>query len=101
MEGCDAMLEITAFYDSLAPIRYVDDQHNITEVYPFNPNGSPEGIASLCTPDGRHLAIMPHPERFVLNKRTKCMSTASSIAELLLCAWLSMLGLLLRLLMIL
>ena len=31
--------------------------------YPFNPNGSPEGIAALCSPDGRHLAMMPHPER--------------------------------------
>ena len=34
--------------------------------YPFNPNGSPEGIAALCSPDGRHLAMMPHPERAFL-----------------------------------
>ena len=51
----------------LAPIRYVDDASKITESYPFNPNGSPLGIAALCTPDGRHLAMMPHPERTVLN----------------------------------
>ena len=50
----------------LAPIRYVDDEAKITEAYPFNPNGSPLGIAALCTPDGRHLAMMPHPERTVL-----------------------------------
>jgi phosphoribosylformylglycinamidine synthase len=50
----------------IAPVRYVDDAGAITESYPFNPNGSPEGIASLCTPDGRHLAIMPHPERTFL-----------------------------------
>lgn len=31
--------------------------------YPANPNGSPEGIAGVCSPDGRHLAMMPHPER--------------------------------------
>jgi phosphoribosylformylglycinamidine synthase len=31
--------------------------------YPANPNGSPAGIAALCSQDGRHLAIMPHPER--------------------------------------
>ncbi len=31
--------------------------------YPGNPNGSPEGIAGMCSPDGRHLAMMPHPER--------------------------------------
>ena len=31
--------------------------------YPGNPNGSPEGVAGVCSPDGRHLAMMPHPER--------------------------------------
>ena len=31
--------------------------------YPANPNGSPEGIAGVCSQDGRHLAMMPHPER--------------------------------------
>ncbi|MCL4491003.1 MAG: phosphoribosylformylglycinamidine synthase [Nitrospirae bacterium] len=51
---------------NLAPVRYVDDRGDITEQYPFNPNGSPSGIAALCTPDGRHLAIMPHPERVFL-----------------------------------
>jgi phosphoribosylformylglycinamidine synthase len=50
----------------LAPVRYVDDGSKITESYPFNPNGSPAGIAGLCSPDGRHLAMMPHPERTVL-----------------------------------
>jgi phosphoribosylformylglycinamidine synthase len=50
----------------LAPLRYVDDDGAITEAYPFNPNGSPAGIAGLCSPDGRHLAMMPHPERAVL-----------------------------------
>lgn len=50
----------------LAPVRYVDDEGEITEAYPFNPNGSPDGIAALCSPDGRHLAIMPHPERTFL-----------------------------------
>jgi phosphoribosylformylglycinamidine synthase len=50
----------------LAPVRYVDDASKITEAYPFNPNGSPAGIAGLCSPDGRHLAMMPHPERTIL-----------------------------------
>ena len=47
----------------LAPIRYVDDDAKTTQVYPFNPNGSTNGIAALCSEDGRHLALMPHPER--------------------------------------
>ncbi|XP_037743223.1 phosphoribosylformylglycinamidine synthase isoform X5 [Chelonia mydas] len=50
----------------LAPLRYVDDQGQPTQEYPLNPNGSPLGIAGLCSPDGRHLAMMPHPERCVL-----------------------------------
>jgi len=33
--------------------------------YPSNPNGSPEAIAAVCSPDGRHLAMMPHPERCI------------------------------------
>ncbi len=52
--------------DNLAPVRYVDDNIDITMKYPFNPNGSSLGIASLCSSDGRHLAIMPHPERTFL-----------------------------------
>ena len=51
---------------NLAPIRFIDDSGKITESYPFNPNGSPSGIAALCTADGRHLALMPHPERTFL-----------------------------------
>ncbi|XP_028558155.2 phosphoribosylformylglycinamidine synthase [Podarcis muralis] len=50
----------------LAPLRYVDDQGLPTEEYPMNPNGSPLGIAGICSADGRHLAMMPHPERCVL-----------------------------------
>jgi phosphoribosylformylglycinamidine synthase len=50
----------------LAPVRYVDDAGAPTATYPFNPNGSPHGIAALTSEDGRHLAIMPHPERCFL-----------------------------------
>jgi phosphoribosylformylglycinamidine synthase len=48
---------------NLAPVRYADVQGEITEKYPFNPNGSPSGIAGLTTTNGRFLAMMPHPER--------------------------------------
>ena len=57
----DIMQEI--LQKKLAPVRYVDDDGAFTERYPFNPNGSPSGITALCSPDGRHLALMPHPER--------------------------------------
>jgi phosphoribosylformylglycinamidine synthase len=52
--------------NQLAPLRYVNDENQETEAYPFNPNGSPHGIAGLCSQDGRHLALMPHPERCFL-----------------------------------
>lgn len=47
----------------LLPMAYVNPDGLSTEVYPYNPNGSPGGITALCSPDGRHLAMMPHPER--------------------------------------
>lgn len=43
--------------------QYVDAQHRPTETYPANPNGSPQGITALTTPDGRATIMMPHPER--------------------------------------
>lgn len=49
----------------LAPLHWADDDGNPTEQYPLNPNGSPGGVAGICSPDGRHLALMPHPERSV------------------------------------
>jgi len=49
--------------ENLAPLRFVDNTGCCTLKYPFNPNGSIAGITALCSPDGRHLAIMPHPER--------------------------------------
>ena len=33
--------------------------------YPANPNGSQWGVAALTSADGRHLAMMPHPERSI------------------------------------
>ena len=52
--------------EKLAPVRYGDDAGVPTDAYPFNPNGSARAIAALTSPDGRHLAIMPHPERTTL-----------------------------------
>ncbi len=51
----------------LVPTTFLDDKGIPTEKYPFNPNSSPEGVSSLCSPDGRHLAMMPHPERTFLD----------------------------------
>jgi phosphoribosylformylglycinamidine synthase len=44
-------------------MRFVDNRGAATEAYPYNPNGSPEGITSVTTPDGRFTVLMPHAER--------------------------------------
>lgn len=62
----DAGVKARVLRDGLAPMRYADATGATTERYPFNPNGSPEGIAAMCSSDGRHLAMMPHPERCFL-----------------------------------
>ncbi len=50
---------------SQVALRFVDNRGNVTQSYPYNPNGSPAGIAGLTTPDGRFTILMPHPERVV------------------------------------
>jgi phosphoribosylformylglycinamidine synthase len=49
--------------EALTTLRFVDDRNAVTERYPYNPNGSPHGIAGLTTADGRFSILMPHPER--------------------------------------
>ncbi len=46
------------------------DKYNVIarygyEGYPGNPNGSADNIAGMASADGRHVAIMPHPERAI------------------------------------
>ena len=63
------------------PYSYVDDASDPTEAYPFNPNGSPDGIAALSSADGRHLAMMPHPERAFLSWQQPWMPSEWSESE--------------------
>ncbi len=44
-------------------LRFVDHEVQPTEVYPLNPNRSPEGLTGFCSDDGRATIMMPHPER--------------------------------------
>ncbi|KAK0536167.1 phosphoribosylformylglycinamidine synthase [Tilletia horrida] len=62
LEHCEA--------ESLVVVRYVEADAPVgsgqgTTRYPINPNGSPNGITGVQSPDGRVLAMMPHPERGV------------------------------------
>lgn len=47
----------------LVPMIYVDEDGNVATKYPYNPNGSINGIAALCSPCRRHFGAMPHFER--------------------------------------
>ncbi|MBJ7263744.1 MAG: phosphoribosylformylglycinamidine synthase subunit PurQ, partial [Burkholderiaceae bacterium] len=46
-----------------AAARFLDNRGVATEAYPYNPNGSPGGLTSVTTEDGRFTVMMPHPER--------------------------------------
>ena len=59
----DAAQQARVAETGLVTVRFVDHRGQATEHYPENPNGSPQGIAGLSTPDGRVTVIMPHPER--------------------------------------
>ena len=58
-EGEEQQLADTGLID----IRYVSSNGDVAANYPSNPNGSPDGIAGLCSKDGRVSIMMPHPER--------------------------------------
>jgi phosphoribosylformylglycinamidine synthase len=48
---------------SMVALRYLGPDNEPAARYPYNPNGSPDGIAGLTTADGRVTIMMPHPER--------------------------------------
>ena len=58
-----------ALGQNLVAMQYVDNYGKVTEQYPANPNGSPDGITALTTPDGRATILMPHPERAWLSRQ--------------------------------
>lgn len=62
-EGRVDFSETGSRQDAIVAMRYVDHYGKPTEAYPFNPNGSEEGITALTTQDGRVTIMMPHPER--------------------------------------
>ncbi|ODQ80709.1 hypothetical protein BABINDRAFT_160938 [Babjeviella inositovora NRRL Y-12698] len=59
--SADQLAKFTA--SGLIAVRFVDNAGKPTGQYPYNPNGSPYGITGIKTPNGRVLAMMPHPER--------------------------------------
>ena len=56
--------ESNSVSDGLAiALQYIDGVGAVTQTYPLNPNGSPQGIAGITNADGRITIMMPHPER--------------------------------------
>jgi phosphoribosylformylglycinamidine synthase len=62
-EGHADFSQTGSLADALVAMRFVDNKGLHTEAYPYNPNGSPQGITSVTTPDGRFTVLMPHAER--------------------------------------
>ena len=44
-------------------MKYVDYHGDSSQIYPHNPNGSENAVASVCNDSGRVTLMMPHPER--------------------------------------
>jgi len=58
-----AVFRGTGSEEARVALRYVDASGQATEAFPFNPNGSRDGVTGLTTSDGRFTIMMPHPER--------------------------------------
>jgi phosphoribosylformylglycinamidine synthase len=51
--------------ENLITVQYAHPESGkVTQEYPYNPNGSPSGIAGICDPGGRVFGLMPHPEAY-------------------------------------
>ncbi|CAK9885642.1 MAG: Phosphoribosylformylglycinamidine synthase [Candidatus Erwinia impunctatus] len=63
VEVRDAAHLATLEQQGLVALRYVDNHGEVTQRYPANPNGSPNGITAVTNISGRVTIMMPHPER--------------------------------------
>ncbi|HEY9112106.1 MAG TPA: phosphoribosylformylglycinamidine synthase [Rhodanobacteraceae bacterium] len=62
-EGRAVFAEGSKAGKATACVRFVDNRGKPTETFPYNPNGSPEGLAGFTAANGRVTILMPHPER--------------------------------------
>lgn len=58
----DELLEKMIMNDQTV-FRYCDNDGNVVDEFPTNPNGSMHNLAAVCNPKGNVMAMMPHPER--------------------------------------
>jgi phosphoribosylformylglycinamidine synthase len=64
--------------NKLVTMRFIDNASTPAITYPFNPNGSPQGITGLTTTDGRFSIMMPHPERVIRSVQNTWQRTGNS-----------------------
>ena len=50
-------------------MRFIDNRGAVAETYPYNPNGSAQGMTGFASADGRFTIMMPHPERVFLARQ--------------------------------
>ncbi|MGN6790586.1 MAG: phosphoribosylformylglycinamidine synthase [Rhodanobacteraceae bacterium] len=62
-EGRAVFAEGSKAGKATACVRFVDNRGRVTETFPYNPNGSPDGLAGFTAASGRVTILMPHPER--------------------------------------
>lgn len=62
-EGRASFVNEDRIADANVVLAFVDNDGNLAERYPSNPNGSPYGVTGVCSDDGRFTIMMPHPER--------------------------------------
>ena len=62
-EFTDSAASTSCNDSGLVAMRFIDNNLNVTEQYPANPNGSEQGLTSVTSLDGRATIMMPHPER--------------------------------------
>ncbi|HET7162329.1 MAG TPA: phosphoribosylformylglycinamidine synthase subunit PurQ, partial [Rhodanobacteraceae bacterium] len=62
-EGRAVFAEGSRVGKATACVRFIDNRGKPTETFPYNPNGSPDGLAGFTAARGRVTILMPHPER--------------------------------------
>ena len=62
-EGRAVFAEGSKVGKATACVRFVDNRGKASETFPYNPNGSPDGLAGFTAASGRVTILMPHPER--------------------------------------
>lgn len=65
----DATAQQRCESNQLVGLRYIENNGEIADRYPANPNGSTDGVAGVCSENGNVTIMMPHPERVIRRRQ--------------------------------